>query len=143
MNDYAKSNNSDVRSLFYGDNSVVNRVAKLQKQIAEGMYTELVNNELLKMLLPNVYNNDTDPMTFENSITKQRDVDSKNAYTFAWMDLLEHYDESVRQLGNDLILYAFYSSGGLSSGIYNFYDLVPYGYLANLEVPLFTLRETY
>ena len=97
------------------------------------MYTELADNELLKMLLPNVYNNDTDPMTFENSITKQRDVDSKNAYTFAWMDLLEHYDESVRKLGNDLILYAFYSSGGLSSGIYNFYDLVPYGYLANLE----------
>lgn len=143
MNDYAKSNNSDVRSLFYGDNSVVNRVAKLQKQIAEGMYTELADNELLKMLLPNVYNNDTDPMTFENSITKQRDVDSKNAYTFAWMDLLEHYDESVRQLGNDLILYAFYSSGGLSSGIYNFYDLVPYGYLANLELSVSSLRETY
>lgn len=143
MDRYLRANNSDVRSLFYGDNSVVNRVSKLQKQIAEGMYTELADNELLKMLLPNLYNNDTDPMTFENSITKQRDVDSKNAYTFAWMDLLEHYDESVRQLGNDLILYAFYSSGGLSSGIYNFYDLVPYGYLANLEVPFFSLRETY
>lgn len=134
MNEYCAENVGSMHDLFYGKNSVVNRVQKLQKQIAEGMYTELADNELLKMLLPNVYNNDTDPMTFENSITKQRDVDSKNAYTFAWMDLLEHYDESIRKLGNDLILYAFYSSGGLSSGIYNFYDLVPYGYLANLEV---------
>lgn len=134
MNEYCAENIGPMRDLFYGKNSVVNRVQRLQKQIAEGMYTELADNELLKMLLPNVYNNDTDPMTFENSITKQRDVDSKNAYTFAWMDLLEHYDESIRKLGNDLILYAFYSSGGLSSGIYNFYDLVPYGYLANIEV---------
>ena len=134
FNSYLQSKNMTVKDLFYGKNSVVARIEKLQKQIAEGEYRELKDNELLKMLLPNVFNNDTDPMTFENSTTKQRDTDSKNAYTFAWMDLLEHEDEYIQQLGNDLILYSFYMGGGLSNGVYNFYDLAPYGYLANFEV---------
>lgn len=134
FNSYLQSKNMTVKDLFYGKNSVVSRIEELQKKIAQGEYRDLKDNELLKMLLPNVYNNDIDPMTFENSITKQRDKDSKDAYTFAWMDLLEHEDESIRQLGNDLILYSFYMGGGLSNGVYNFYDLVPYGYLANFEV---------
>ena len=141
FNSYLERNNKTVKDLFYGSNSVVARVEKLQKQIAEGEYRELKDNELLKMLLPNVFNNDTDPMTFENSTTKQRDTDSKNAYTFAWMDLLEHEDEYIQQLGNDLILYSFYMGGGLSNGVYNFYDLVPYGYLANMEVDGKTFQE--
>lgn len=134
FNSYLQSKNMTVKDLFYGKNSVVSRIEELQKKIAQGEYRDLKDNELLKMLLPNVYNNEINPMTFENSITKQRDKDSKDAYTFAWMDLLEHEDESIRQLGNDLILYSFYMGGGLSNGVYNFYDLVPYGYLANFEV---------
>ena len=123
-----------VRELFFGDKSIVNRVARLQEDIASGKYRELADNEFIQMLLPNVLNNDTTPMSFENSITKQRDTDSKNAYTFAWMDLLEHEDPEIRKLGNDLIVYSFYLGGGLQSGIYNFYDLAPYGYLANLQL---------
>lgn len=141
FNSYLERNNKSVKDLFYGENSVVARIGKLQKQIAEGEYRELKDNELLKMLLPNVFNNDTDPMTFENSTTKQRDTDSKNAYTFAWMDLLEHEDEYIQQLGNDLILYSFYMGGGLSNGVYNFYDLAPYGYLANMEVDGKTFQD--
>lgn len=134
FNSYLQSKNMTVKDLFYGKNSVVSRIEELQKKIAQGEYRDLKDNELLKMLLPNVYNNEINPMTFENSITKQRDKDSKDAYTFAWMDLLEHEDESIRQLGNDLILYSFYMGGGLSNGVYNFYDLAPYGYIANFEV---------
>ena len=134
FNQYLKDHDLSVKSLFFGENSVVNQISRLQQQIAEGQYRELEDNELLKMLLPNVLNNDTDPMRFENSITKQRDTDSKNAYTFAWMDLLEHEDPYIRNIGNNLILYSFYLGGGMSSGIYNFYDLAPYGYLANLQL---------
>lgn len=141
FNSYLERNGKTVKDLFYGNNSVVSRIGKLQKQIAEGEYRELKDNELLKMLLPNVFNNDTDPMTFENSTTKQRDTDSKNAYTFAWMDLLEHEDEYIQEIGNDLILYSFYMGGGLSNGVYNFYDLAPYGYLANMEVDGKTFQE--
>lgn len=134
FNQYLKDNKMSVHDLFFGENSIVNRVSRLQQQIAEGQYRELADNEFLKMLWPNVLNNDKEPMRFENSITKQRDTDSKNAYTFAWMDLLEHEDPEIRKLGNDLIVYSFYMGGGLSSGIYNFYDLAPYGYLANLQL---------
>lgn len=134
FNQYLKDNNMSVHGLFFGENSIVNRVSRLQQLIAEGSYRELADNEFLKMLWPNVLNNDKEPMRFENSITKQRDTDSKNAYTFAWMDLLEHEDPEIRKLGNDLIVYSFYMGGGLSSGIYNFYDLAPYGYLANLQL---------
>lgn len=141
FNSYLERNGKTVKDLFYGNNSVVSRIGKLQKQIAEGEYRELKDNELLKMLLPNVFNNDTDPMTFENSTTKQRDTDSKNAYTFAWMDLLEHEDEYIQEIGNDLILYSFYMGGGLSNGVYNFYDLAPYGYLANMEMDGKTFQE--
>lgn len=134
FNQYLKDNGMSVHGLFFGENSIVNRVSRLQQQIAEGQYRELADNEFLKMLWPNVLNNDKEPMRFENSITKQRDTDSKNAYTFAWMDILEHEDPEIRKLGNDLIVYSFYMGGGLSSGIYNFYDLAPYGYLANLQL---------
>ena len=134
FNQYLQEHSMTVRDLFFGDNAIVKRMAKLQQDIASGKHRELEDNEFIKMLLPNVLNNDSTPMSFENSITKQRDVDSKNAYTFAWMDLLEHEDPDIRQLGNDLMIYSFYLGGGLSSGIYNFYDLAPYGYLANIAL---------
>lgn len=134
FNQYLTDHDMSVKDLFFGDKSIVNRVARLQEDIASGKYRELADNEFIKMLLPNVLNNDQTPMSFENSITKQRDTDSKNAYTFSWMDLLEHEDPEIRKLGTDLIVYSFYLGGGLQSGIYNFYDLAPYGYLANLQL---------
>lgn len=143
--DYMKENNKSIKDLFYGNNSVVDRIDKLRNQVyTDQKYQNLKNNALLKLLEPGINTDPKAPKIFEVSTTKQRDTQSKNMYTYAWRDLLEHPSAEVRNLAKDLILYAFYSSGGHSNGIYNFYDLVPYEVLAkSFELNGSVTYETY
>lgn len=131
FNEYMKANNNTVKSLFYGNNSIVDRVSNLRNVIYTNQkYQNLKDNALLRLLEPGINSDPNAPKIFEVSTTKQRDTQSKNMYTYAWRDLLEHPSKEVRDIAKDLILYSFYSSGGHSNGIYNFFDLVPYEVLA-------------
>lgn len=131
FNEYMKANNKTVKSLFYGNNSIVDRVSNLRNVIYTNQkYQNLKDNALLRLLEPGINSDPNAPKIFEVSTTKQRDTQSKNMYTYAWRDLLEHPSKEVRDIAKDLILYSFYSSGGHSNGIYNFFDLVPYEVLA-------------
>lgn len=113
--------------MFYGNNTIVDRVDRLRNQILTGTrYLELSDNMLLKMLIPGI-NVEGKPKKFE-TVLKLRDTDAKNAYTYAWRDLLEHSSEEVRNIAKDLIIYSFYTSGGRGTGIYATLDLVPLKY---------------
>ena len=118
--------------MFYGDNTIVDRMARLRSQILSGVkYQDLADNELIKMLIPGL-NREGKPKKFE-TVMKLRDSASKDAYTYAWRDLLEYRNKEVRDLAKDLILYSFYTSGGRGTGVYATLDLVPFEVLGNMS----------
>ena len=132
FNEYCKQNNISLRELFYGDNTIVDRVNKVRNQALSGTkYIDLADNMLLKMLIPSV-NREGAPKRFE-TVLKLRDTDAKNSYTYAWRDLLEHRNKEIRDIARDLIIYSFYTSGGRGTGIYATLDLVPYEVLGNMS----------
>lgn len=132
FNEYCKQNNISLRELFYGDNTIVDRVNKVRNQALSGTkYIDLADNMLLKMLIPSV-NREGAPKRFE-TVLKLRDADAKNSYTYAWRDLLEHRNKEIRDIARDLIIYSFYTSGGRGTGIYATLDLVPYEVLGNMS----------
>lgn len=132
FNEYCRQNNINLKDLFYGDNTIVDRVNKVRNQALSGTkYIDLADNVLLKMLIPSV-SAENAPKKFETTL-KLRDTDAKNAYTYAWRDLLEHSNKEIRDIARDLIIYSFYTSGGRGTGIYATLDLVPYEVLGNLS----------
>lgn len=132
FNEYCKQNNINLKDLFYGDNTIVDRVNKVRNQALSGTkYIDLADNMLLKMLIPSI-STEGAPKKFETTL-KLRDTDAKNAYTYAWRDLLEHSNKEIRDIARDLIIYSFYTSGGRGTGIYATLDLVPYEVLGNLS----------
>ena len=142
FNEYCKQNNINLKDMFYGNNTIVDRVDRLRNQILTGTrYLELSDNMLLKMLIPGI-NVEGKPKKFE-TVLKLRDTDAKNAYTYAWRDLLEHSSEEVRNIAKDLIIYSFYTSGGRGTGIYATLDLVPFEVLGNLSYTVDGVDYTY
>lgn len=132
FNEYCKQNNISIKDMFYGDNTIVDRMARLRSQILSGVkYQDLADNELIKMLIPGL-NREGKPKKFE-TVMKLRDSASKDAYTYAWRDLLEYRNKEVRDLAKDLILYSFYTSGGRGTGVYATLDLVPFEVLSNMS----------
>lgn len=142
FNEYIKENNIDLKDLFYGDNTIVDRIDRIRSQALSGVkYQDLSDNMLLRMLIPGI-NQEGKPKKFE-TILKMRDADAKNAYTYAWRDLLEHRNEEVRKAAKDLIVYSFYTSGGRGTGVYATLDLVPYEVLGNMSYTKDGVEYTY
>lgn len=132
FNEYCKQNNINLKDMFYGDNTLVDRVNKIRnKVLSNNGYFDLADNMLLKMLIPAIQVKGK-PKKFE-TILKLRDTDAKNSYTYAWRDLLEHSDPEIRKIAKELIVYSFYTSGGKGTGVYATLDLVPFEVLGNLS----------
>jgi hypothetical protein len=93
----------------------------------------------------NAYASKSIPTLFRTPKSKRNSAAQKNAITQGWVDLLEHYNERIRELGRDLIVYAFFVGGGGATGVHNIYDLVPYRHLnelrSNLADPTSTFGE--
>lgn len=142
FNNYIKANNISLKNLFYGNNTIVDRINKIRTYAITGTkYQDLANNMLLKMLIPGI-NETGKPKKFE-TVLKLRDTDAKNAYTYAWRDLLEYHSKEVRDAAKDLILYSFYTSGGRGTGVYATLDLVPFEVLGNMSYEKDGVEYTY
>ena len=132
FNEFCKQNNINLKDMFYGDNTIVDKVNKIRNIVlSNNGYFKLADNMLLKMLIPAIQVKGK-PKKFE-TVLKLRDTDAKNAYTYAWRDLLEHSDPEIRKIAKELIVYSFYTSGGRGTGIYATLDLVPFEVLGNLS----------
>lgn len=132
FNEFCKQNNINLKDMYYGDNTIVDKVNKIRNIVlSNNGYFELADNMLLKMLIPAIQVKGK-PKKFE-TVLKLRDTDAKNAYTYAWRDLLEHSDPEIRKIAKELIVYSFYTSGGRGTGIYATLDLVPFEVLGNLS----------
>lgn len=117
---YAKDNNIDIYSLFYGENNIAKRLATLKNDILSGKYPELldasgrINNELLNILQP-VFKTSYDSFDKPNSIrivTLSADsniIDEAGIKYFE--DLLTNDNTEISQFAKDLVVYSFIASG--------------------------------
>ena len=117
---YAKDNNTDIYSLFYGENNIAKRLATLKNDILSGKYPELldasgrINNELLNILQP-VFKTSYDSFDKPNSIrivTLSADsniIDEAGIKYFE--DLLTNDNTEISQFAKDLVVYSFIASG--------------------------------
>lgn len=118
---------------FYGDNTVARRLMKLRNRIYRGELNDLknnvvgFNNALLNFLIPNTVKYETtftEPDYVDVKTMFDQDVHSKNMIITAWEELLQHYDEEVRTLAEDLIYYSFLTSGD-NKNMNSFFEFVP------------------
>lgn len=114
-------------------NKEVETVDAFGKQIKTKAHADLrskgdVSNDLLKYLIPMMPTNDfpvgrillASPQTF----TPEQ---MKNRYRTAFYQLLQHRVDYIRELAQDIVFYAYYSSYDQNTAN-SFFDLVPYEY---------------
>lgn len=125
---------TDLHDLFYGDKSIPKRLLKLKSDIKRGLYPDLLNpdgsiaNEFLNFIFPNIIKNDPTinrPDTIETRLSTNPDINRQNEIIYSWDELLHHPNEEIQTLAEDLIFYAFYTSGDQTSPN-SFFKYVPY-----------------
>lgn len=133
FNQYAKDNNIDIKSLLYGNNTIAKRLMKIRSRIYNNELQDLkgrdgrFSNELLNFLIPNTVKQETtfeEPDYIDVKTMFNQDVHTKNGIIVAWEELLSHKDEEVRKFAEDLIIYAFVTSGD-NKNMNSFFEFVP------------------
>ena len=110
----------DVNSLLTGDQSVPKRLNNFKQRIMRGEYPELLRydgriaNDFLEYLLPNLGAYDGYDFIDTSEIIQGDQLQADNLINY-WRDLLEHPDERVRKLAEDLAIYSFYTTGDNST----------------------------
>lgn len=110
----------DVNSLLTGDQSVPKRLNNFKQRIMRGEYPELLRydgriaNDFLEYLLPNLGAYDGYDFIDTSEIIQGDQLQADNLINY-WRDLLEHPDERVRKLAEDLAVYSFYTTGDNST----------------------------
>lgn len=135
MNQCMKDNNIDFKPLIFGQNTLASRIDALKEKMLSdttGKYTDfVVNGNFINTLLRNIhgvpyippYGQDRyDVLTLDN--IQSDDQQTENDYIDSWQQLLDSDDEEIRQIGNDLAIYAFMTSGD-NSGFTKFFKYVP------------------
>lgn len=110
----------DINSLLTGDQSVPKRLNNFKHRIMRGEYPELLRydgriaNDFLEYLLPNLGAYDGYDFIDTSEIIQGDQLQADNLINY-WRDLLEHPDERVRKLAEDLAIYSFYTTGDNST----------------------------
>lgn len=124
--------NIDINSLFVGEQSVPKRLNNFKQRILRGDYPELLRydgtiaNDFLEYLLPNIGSYKGYDFIDTSEIIQGDQLQSDNLINY-WRDLLEHPDERVRKLAEDLVIYAFYTSGD-NTAMNSFFKYLPNSY---------------
>lgn len=126
----------DVKDLFYGSNSMAKRLSRFKTSILVGEYPELLSpsntilNEFLNYITPefkqlnDVYDS---PDVIVTPATKSNDKYLQERLTKYWEELLASPHENVKKFAEDLVVYAFYTSGD-NFNKNSFFNLVPNSY---------------
>ena len=135
MNRYMNENNIDFRSMISGSNTLSARIDALKRKMladTTGKYSDFVVNGIItNTLLDNIrpvpyvaqYGQEYyDILTLDN--IQSDDEQRENDYIDSWQQLLESEDEEIRNIGNDLAVYAFMTSGD-NPGFTKFFKYVP------------------
>lgn len=130
FNEYTESNGIDIYKLFYGPDSVPNRVNNIKADIAEGKFGEDMRkspNALLDRLTGLTQGFETEGHGIRTRIVFDNGSMLKDDLVLNWQDLLNSEYPDIKKLGEDLVIFAFYASQD-KPGKNTFFDLVPYEY---------------
>lgn len=135
---YAQTNNIDVNRLFFGDNTIADRLANIKRRInnPDDKLFYLRNNKLLTSLVESDQVKDETTIgnngqihpapkfvsTFHSISESSFDQDD---LTDAWDELLDYPDDQeLKDFARDLVVYAWLTSGE-KSGFNRFFKYVP------------------
>jgi len=118
---YAKENNTDVKDIFFGQNSVAKQLYRLKQKISnnEDGYGVMENNTLFKNINPEIskideLNQRPDHIYVTSSIKDDATSTEVKEY---WGELLESPLPDVKKFATDFMLYQFFSNG--ENGAFN------------------------
>lgn len=139
----AKRMGVDTRGLFEGDSTIYDRINSIQDCIARDAYglSRLKDNYLLSHLMP--YLADTQMFANGRLVNKPKFIQvlnsiseskmSSDMFIESWEELLNDNSEAVRNLANDLCLYAMITSGD-TKGFNKLAKYVPMSWLMTKHV---------
>lgn len=141
---YAQTNNIDVNKLFFGDNTIADRLANIKRRInnPDDKLFYLRNNKLLTSLV------ESDQVKDETTIGNNGQIYpapkfvstfhsisessfNQDDLTDAWDELLDYPDDQeLKNFARDLVVYAWLTSGE-KSGFNRFFKYVPNSWKIN------------
>lgn len=129
-NGYCSRFNIDPKQLIYGDNTIYDRLLKIQVDIQSGKYPELIdaNGNISNYLLSTLTSSTIDETTGAKFIDTLNMIDDavidENDMRDGWTQLLEDSAHpELQEFARDLIVYAFMTS--FDSGFKNIFAYVP------------------
>lgn len=137
FNQYAASHGIDVIDMMYGQNSMAMRLMNLKADVISGKYPDLVDeaghilNEFINYIDGRPGNETFDGYNAPDFITtnalNEGDKYLQDRLKRYWQELLEHEDPTIKKFAEDLVVFAFLTSGDnyTMNGIFS---LVPMEY---------------
>lgn len=138
FNDYIKSNNIDLRSMFKGQMSMAKQLNNFKRDILSRQSyvshlidnTGHVTNDFIEFLLPNIQNTEDRPNELDFIDTSDLlNVDQAKANNLInyWRELIEDPNPQISKLFKDLVVYAFITTGD-NPTMNSFFQYVPNSY---------------
>ena len=135
FNDYVKSNNIDLQSMFKGQISMAKRLNNFKQLILrkDPRVSHLIDNtghitnDFIEFLLPNINNTEDKPNELDFIDTSDLlNVDQAKANNLInyWRELIEDPNEQISKLFKDLVVYAFITTGD-NPTMNSFFQYVP------------------
>lgn len=118
--------------MLYGKRSMAKRLLAFKQLIYQGKYPDLlssdgnISNDFLEYLVSNINTSEdlTTPDFIDTAALFTEDVVQADNLINYWRDLLEHDKPEIKRLAEDLVLYAFVTSGD-NSNANSFFNYVP------------------
>lgn len=139
--DNARNSDNNLLDYFYGENSLAYRLMDIKSEITSGKYPDLVDdrgrikNDFLNYIDGRPGNETFDGYNTPDFITtntmQESDRYLQDKLKRYWQELLDHEDPKIRQFAEDLVTFAFITSGDnyTMNGIFS---LVPLEYREKL-----------
>lgn len=135
FNDYIKSNNIDLQSMFKGQDSIAKQLNNFKRDILnrEGYTSHLIDNtghitnDFIEFLLPNINNTEDKPNELDFIDTSDLlNIDQAKANNLInyWRELIEDPNPQISKLFKDLVVYAFITTGD-NPTMNSFFQYVP------------------
>lgn len=117
---------TDLKSLLFGNNSIASRVYELKYNSKSP-----VKNNLLIQYLEVQKPIGSNPGTIGINQFRDKSVSIQNQLSQSWEELLNNENPKIRQGAEDMVKYAFWSSG-FNSTSKSFFEYIPYKYLKQI-----------
>ena len=118
-------NDSLYKDMIYGDNTTAKKLNDYKVD------DRVKNNRLINTLVTNNITDDESPDTIISYNSQIKDKWDRDDITSAWEDLLYHKDEDIRNFAEELVKYAFISSG-FKRNIFSFFQYIPVTFMKEI-----------